>query len=99
MAGMNCGARSYGKASLMVAIPTSLPGRMQGRVREIVGVYVPEAHRRQGLATELLTRTAREASRKGAVLMLTLDDDALEAFYGRFGFIRVQRDPILMVRP
>ena len=100
MAGMSCGARSFGAASLIVAMPTALPPYMQGRVRELVGVHVPEGQRHQGLASELLSRTLREAKRKNTVLMLTVEDDPLEAFYARFGFQAIQRTPkILMVYP
>ncbi len=97
---MKPGTRSYGAATLAVRVPTALPTYMRGSVREIVAVYVPEESRRQGLASELLTRTVAEAKRTLTVLMLTLEDQALEGFYARFGFQAIQRNPkILMVHP
>jgi len=99
MAGMTCGTRRFGAASLLVAMPTALPDRMHSKVREIHAVHVPEASRGQGLASELLNRTVREAKLKRTLLMLTVDEDSLEHFYARFGFRAIQRDPILMVHP
>ncbi len=95
---MTPGTRHYHRATLTVAIPTALPDRMQSRLRELIDVYVPESHRRCGLASELLNRTIQEADRARMTLMLTIDDPTLEAFYARFGFQTIQRSPILMVR-
>ncbi len=93
---MKPGPRRYGLATLSIAIPQALPERMQGQVRELIQVHVPEANRHQGLASELLTRTVKEARRTRTTLML-IAEASLEGFYQRFGFKAIQRDPVLMV--
>jgi len=95
---MKPGTRSYGAASLQVAIPRALPPRMHARILELVHLFVPEESRRQGHATELLNRTIEEADRTRTVLFLCVEDPPLEAFYQRFKFRAIQRNPLLMAR-
>lgn len=103
---MPIGPRGFHSARLTIAIPTAVPVHMRARMRELMSLEVPEEDRRQGFATMLLTRTAREADKANTVLLIVVkpygdgstDLPALQKFYGKFGFITIQHEPVLMAR-
>ena len=101
------GPRGFHAARLTVAEPKGLPKRMHYGIRELLSLEVPTAHRRQGLATQLMQRTVREADECRMILMLTVkpydedgiaDVDRLTEFYARFGFFQIQDDPRMLAR-
>lgn len=102
---MPIGPRGFHAARLTVANPEGLPAHMHGRVRELLSLEVPAEFRRQGLATELMKRTAQEADGAQMILFVHvlpyadgLQLDSLEDFYAKFGFVVIQENPRLMAR-
>jgi GNAT superfamily N-acetyltransferase len=63
------------------------------------------AHRRQGHASRLLEQVTAEADRGGFFLFLAVEPEGeisaieLAQFYRRHGFLPIQPEPLLMVRP
>jgi GNAT superfamily N-acetyltransferase len=91
-------------ASLRLAMNPELPAHME-RVREVVNVWSDPDHRKHGYATELLKQVTDEADVAGFVLMLQPKEfgrsnglKQLENWYERFGFVKIQSNPVLMAR-
>jgi len=59
---------------------------------------VPEEFRGKGEGTELLKEVCSEADEKRIMLVLIADTEKLAMYYERFGFMAIQKNPILMVR-
>ena len=100
---MTPGLREYKQATLRVAVPLGIPEHMRHGVREIVAVQTTNP--RKGHATHLMHDVCAEADRTGFVLMLQvrpfddgMDDEQLEEWYAKFGFIEIQHEPVLMAR-
>lgn len=78
---------------------------MRGPVVEIRSLKTEPAHRRQGHAQRLMAEVTREADRSARFLLLAVEPTGemglqdLANFYGRHGFVPIQADPLLMVRP
>ena len=64
-------------------------------VLEVSNVATAAHMQRQGWATRLMQRVCRDADLGGTVLVLRADVDS---FYERFGFVKIQQDPVLMAR-
>lgn len=102
---MNLGPRTNDHASLKLVKPRALPPHMQGDVVELTGLRTAPAHRGQGYAGDLLRDVCLEADMAQRFLFLcvnpggglTLKD--LTQFYMRHGFMPIQANPILMIRP
>ena len=92
------GQRTHASASLELVQSTALPVRMRGKVRELVRLYVPDADRLKGYASQLLHDVCREADKANVILFLTAASPELCAYYTRFGFMPIQAQPILMAR-
>jgi GNAT superfamily N-acetyltransferase len=97
------GLRHHKGASLRVVDPTGLPEDMRSAIRELVAVSSHE--RGKGYARALMYQVTAEADLAGLVLMLKVEPFAdgmtaeqLEKFYGSFGFLRIQDEPVLMAR-
>ena len=73
--------------------------------RIINRLNVPEAHRRKGIATELMQRECDDANLNGTTLILQvapsggMDFDQLVAFYRKFGFRTHQQSGMMIRRP
>lgn len=102
---MTPGLREHKQASLRIAIPECLPEDMRDQSREIVSLT--STNPRKGHATVLMWTVCHEADQARMLLILQpkhfgdgeLDDRKLERFYGKFGFLTIQRDPaVLMAR-
>lgn len=100
---MTPGPRSHKQASCRVVVAAGLPAEMQDQTREIVEVM--SANPRKGHASALMHQVCGEADRDWMTLILTVrpfDDgmnrEQLERFYLRFGFVRIQDEPLLMAR-
>ena len=101
---MTPGLREFKGATLRVAVPESVPEDMRHGLRELLSVHA--SNPRKGQATALMHEVCAEADRSGFVLMLRpepFDDgmtlEQLLAWYVRFGFELIQREPcLLMVR-
>ncbi len=102
---MTPGPREHKGASLRVAVAECLPEEMRPQTREIVSLT--SSNPRKGHATTLMWSVCHEADLAGMLLILQpkpfgdgeLDDSKLERFYGRFGFVVIQRAPaVLMAR-
>ena len=98
------GPRTYGGATLRVAVPVALPLHLRAAVREVVGMK--SANPGQGDASLLLLAVCSEADAADTALFLHVDptDEAamtreqMAAWYNRAGFVLVQADPALMMR-
>lgn len=100
---MNPGLREHKGASVRVAVAECLPEDMREATRELVSLT--SGNPRKGHASTLLWTVCHEADQARITLILQpvqfadgMDDAALERFYGRFGFVAIQRDPVLMAR-
>ncbi len=101
---MDIGIRTYKQASLRVAAADGLPEEMRALVREILSVQ--SANPRKGDATALMHQTCAEADKYWFTLLVQVkpfDDgmsmEQLQKWYGRFGFVKVQDEPcVLMAR-
>src|SRR5678816_4756553 len=99
---MTPGLRIHKRATLRIAVPLGLPEEMRHGVREIMSVASENA--RKGHATALMHEVCAEADRLGFVLMLQvkpfadgMDDEMLRAWYARFGFIKIQDEPVVLM--
>jgi GNAT superfamily N-acetyltransferase len=74
-------------------------------IRMVVNLYTDPGVRRNGDATELMKQVCAEADREKTVLVLEpepeedspLDRWALMNFYRKFGFTRVQKEPLTLM--
>lgn len=104
---MMLGTRKHGHASLKLAHPTALPDAMRDGVVELRSLRTDPAYRGLGEASMLLAKTTVEADIAKRFMMLwvkpdddgPMDTEALAKFYTDHGFITIQADPVLMVRP
>ena len=95
---MKLGKRQLGAASCHLAPSDALPANLR-EVIEVSNVHVDEWHRRKGIASRLLRQVCDDADAHGKVLMLMPDgDDWLPEWYSKFGFVRIQNNPVLMAR-
>lgn len=95
---MKPGERERLGATLRVGVSTVIPLSMRSKVREITHLHVPEADRGQQLGSKLMRQVCREADEAGITLILTCPN-SLRTWYGRLGFIVLQDDIGLLVRP
>lgn len=101
---MTPGPRIHKQASLRVAIATGLPEDMRSGIREIVDLA--SKNQGKGHATALMHRVCKEADKTGHILLLTpksfadgMTTEQLRDWYGRFGFVELQKEPeLLLVR-
>lgn len=104
---MKYGTRSEGHASLRLSVPSALPDKMRGDVVELRGLRTHPDHRGNGDATRLMLSTTLDADMWRYFLFIhvepeddsPLDKAALANWYHKFGFVTIQADPLLMVRP
>ena len=95
---MKLGKRQLGAASCRLGPSDALPAHLRD-VIEVSEVFVPEWHRRKGIASRLLRQVCDDADAHGKVLMLMPGgDDWLTAWYSKFGFVQIQNNPVLMAR-
>lgn len=100
---MTPGRRTHKAASCRVAVAMGLPEDMREQTREIVGVQ--STNPRKGHATALMHTVCAEADREWMTLLIHVEpfsdgmtEEQLLRWYGRFGFVKIQDDPILMAR-
>lgn len=100
---MTPGLREYKQATLRVAIAEGLPEDMRAHVRELLSVQ--SSNPRKGHATALMWQTCAEADKHWVTLMVQVrpfddgpDREKLQRWYGRFGFVKFQDEPLLMAR-
>ncbi len=102
---MTPGRRHLGHAELQVRIP-DLPIKNVENCRELTRFHVPPAKRGCGAGSRLLQKVCREAdgAKKALLICVNPFDEAertaeqLEAWYGRYGFERIQAEPLVMCR-
>ncbi len=75
-------------------------------VFEVVNLFTQPESRKKGLASELMRKLCSRADTYQCVLMLQPKPfgrgrqfKGLEQFYEKFGFKRIQDEPVLMARP
>lgn len=103
---LKLGTRRVAGSVLTLRKATALPAHMRGPIVELSNLRTERARRGQGRADELMQRTTVEADLAGAMLFLVVDPgddetdrDRLIAFYARNGFVPIQAEPLLMIRP
>lgn len=102
---MKPGIRQHGPATLKLAFSTTVPAHLRGGVLELSHLVVPEQHRRHGYASLLLQKVCAEADEAGKVLLLmpkpfdviAMDRNQLEDFYQHFGFLTIQKHPVVLM--
>ena len=62
---------------------------------ELSNVETDELFRNQGYATKLIQKVCKVADNDTIVLVLKPD---VHSFYERFGFVEIQKDPVLLAR-
>lgn len=72
-------------------------------VLEVSSLRTEPGARKQGYGTQLMQSICRDADIERVVLVLSpkaydSGPNELDKFYGRFGFIQIQRAPVLMAR-
>ena len=99
---MTPGLREHKQASLRVAVAECLPEDMRDQTREIVSLACTNP--RKGYATTLMWTVCHEADEARITLILQphqfgdgMDDEKLERFYSRFGFVSIQRNPVVLM--
>jgi len=99
---MTPGLRNHKEASLRVAIPDGVPEELREGIREIVALQ--SESQGKGHATKLMHEVCTEADVYGKVLFLQpqpfddgMDADKLEQFYKKFGFEKIQDEPVVLM--
>jgi N-acetylglutamate synthase-like GNAT family acetyltransferase len=93
------GQRACYSATATLRYCQALPSADRGHVRELSGLFTPDAERGKGDATALLRRVSTEADHHGKTLLIVLDDPSFVPFYTPHGFETIQESPIhLMAR-
>lgn len=104
---MTPGERTNGHARVRIELADKiglLPEEAE-RARLVVGLFTDRGYRKKGDATKLLRQICGEADEDGTLLLLEpkSDDDAefdeflLQNFYRKFGFTRIQKEPIVLM--
>lgn len=100
---MAIGLREHKQASLRVAVAECLPEDMRDQTREIVSLSSTNQHK--GYATTLMWTVCHEADQECITLILQpkpfengpLDDQKLQRFYEKFGFVIIQKEPVVLM--
>lgn len=85
-------------ASLVLGKCRALPVTIQGLVAEISSVFVEPGIRGEGRGHAIIQKVCDDFDDVGGALILQADTKWLEEWYSKFGFLKFQDDPILMVR-
>ena len=98
------GKRANAYASCKLAVPTALPDDVQGPVVELRSLHTRKDKRGKGFARSLMADVCGEADKARRFLLLYVkpddgDVEALANFYIHNGFIPIQAEPIVMLRP
>jgi len=105
---MKPGIRKFGAATCKVSRTVQVPAHMRDQMMELSAVFVPIDQRKQGWATKLVSLVCDQADAAGKLLLIhvqpygdpDLGASQLEKWYGdKFGFARIQEEPLLMARP
>ena len=98
---------TFGPASALIAEMDSpdWPEALHGRVWQVHRLQVPADQRGRGYGSALMGRIQKHARKRGKLVLVNVkpEDDGmtveqLEGWYQRLGFIRIQDEPLLMVR-
>lgn len=95
---MKPGSRTHGPASLKLGYCQIAPPNLRGGLLEISRFTTPKQDRGKGHGTALLQAVCDEADEASKSLILLADSASLAMYYERFGFERMQDDPIIMLR-
>lgn len=105
---MKVGTRSFAQSSVRISHfrPEGLPPELYDEVRLISHVETQQEHRRKGHASRAMRKLIAEADHERVALLLEvkpfgdepIDRNALECWYTRLGFARIQDEPCVMLR-
>lgn len=77
----------------------ALPIEYRQLVREVFNVKTDAGMRGKGHGSKLMEQIIKEADKAGKILLLIPDSEKLELWYNRYGFNKVQSEPVsLMMR-
>ena len=95
---MKTGTVQLGNATMHIGYSQIVPGNLRGFARELTEFHVPEEFIGKGEGSELMKAVCEQADEKDILLILIADTEKLELYYGRFGFVAIQKEPVLMIR-
>jgi len=95
---MKTGTVQLGNATIHIGYPQIIPGNLRGFARELTEFHVPEEFRGKGEGSELMKAVCEQADEHHIMLILIADTEKLAMYYERFGFMAIQKQPILMAR-
>jgi N-acetylglutamate synthase-like GNAT family acetyltransferase len=87
------GKRKYESAKCELRYSMALPVELRQLVREVFNVITEPGMRGKGHGSKLMQAIADEADKCGKTLILIPDNEKLELWYNKFGFIKVQQEP------
>lgn len=96
---MKPGKRQLGPCTLKLSYSQIVESPLRGGLFEVSHLATAEEHRGKGYATRLMDEVCQEADDNRKVLVIRPDEEWLEEFYERFGFVEIQANPVLMARP
>jgi predicted GNAT family N-acyltransferase len=93
------GKRTFEGASCWIRIMTDLPMQLRDGVRLVHDLKTEKGMRGKGQGTKLMHMVCDEADKELRTLLLMPDSDMLQKWYSKFGFVKVQDEPkVLMMR-
>ena len=106
MDGMKPGEIHLGPASCEIGICAAVPPERRPHVREITKLWVQPGQRRNGHGTALLEALCEQADAESVALLVhvepfrdAIDASVLAKWYGQHGFLPINFEPFIMVRP
>lgn len=91
------GKRKHESASCELRYSKALPIELRQLVREVFNVKTDAGMRGKGHGSRLMESLVKEADKSKKVLILLPDNEKLELWYNRFGFERVQSEPVVLM--
>ena len=91
---MRLGKRVIGAVSCQL---TANPVFPDGCI-EVSSLECAKKYRKQGIASMFLDSLVKEADKAGKVLVLFPEQEWQAEWYGKFNFVIIQPDPVLMAR-
>lgn len=95
--GQMLGKRKYLTAQCNLRYCQGVPENMRGLIREIHDFKVHKDFQNRGQGTKLMNNLIHEADEHQKVLILLPDNEKLELWYSKFGFVRIQQNPVVLM--
>lgn len=93
------GKREHLQASCWLRMMTDIPMQLRDSVRLVHDLQTDKGMRGKGQGSKLMYEVCDEADKENKVLILMPDTELLQKWYTKFGFVKVQDEPkVLMMR-